>query len=89
MTNFILLISFLLIVAFFTLFERKIIGLAQRRLGPSKVFLKGIGQPFRDVLKLLSKVSTRIKNEREVWYYLSPFFMLLVSALFLSVLPFG
>nr|QZZ81966.1 NADH dehydrogenase subunit 1 [Polyplax reclinata] len=89
MTNFILLISFLLMVAFFTLFERKIMGLAQSRLGPSKVFLKGIGQPFSDVLKLLSKVSTSIKNESEVWYYLSPFFMLLVSALFLSVLPFG
>jgi len=52
------ILSFLCVlagVAFYTLVERKIIRYAQIRVGPNKVSIAGIFQPFRDALKLLSK----------------------------------
>lgn len=51
----IFIVGILLSVAFFTLFERKILGLTQRRLGPNKVIFWGILQPVLDGLKLLTK----------------------------------
>lgn len=42
-------------VAFLTLFERKILGYIQLRKGPNKIIFKGLFQPFRDALKLLTK----------------------------------
>nr|AHB85644.1 NADH dehydrogenase subunit 1 [Polyplax spinulosa] len=84
----ILLVSFLLMVAFYTLFERKVMGLSQSRLGPSKVLLKGVGQPFSDVMKLLSKMSLSRSNEEELWYTLAPCMMMIVSVSVLGALPF-
>jgi NADH-quinone oxidoreductase subunit H len=45
----------LLFTAAFTLLERKVMGLLQRREGPDRVGFEGLGQPFADGLKLLSK----------------------------------
>lgn len=45
----------LLGVAFVTLFERKVLGFSQNRLGPNKILIKGILQPVIDGLKLLIK----------------------------------
>ena len=58
MFNFIVFVIPILInVAFVTLLERKILGLSQLRLGPNKVSVLGILQPFRDAIKLLTKQS--------------------------------
>ncbi len=55
----IITIGVILCVAFLTLWERKVIGWMQLRRGPNRVrifgMLPGLGQPFADVFKLLTK----------------------------------
>ena len=51
----ILLVPLILGVAYFTFWERKIIGWIQNRCGPNRVGPKGLLQPFADLIKLMFK----------------------------------
>jgi NADH:ubiquinone oxidoreductase subunit H len=77
---FLSLLFILLSVAFFTLFERKCIGLIHSRQGPNKVSFFGLLQPLIDALKLLSK-SPKIYPYSVVssGYLLSPYLSLGIS----------
>lgn len=62
----------LLSVAFFTLFERKVIGLFHLRLGPNKVSFAGLVQPLLDGLKLFTKQSLTPHRANKLVYHLAP-----------------
>lgn len=67
--------SGLLIVAFSTLLERKMLGLSQIRLGPNKVSFLGVLQPVRDGVKLLRKYHLLLRTSR-IFLFVSPALLL-------------
>jgi NADH-ubiquinone oxidoreductase chain 1 len=71
----------LLIVAFFTLVERKLMASVQRRKGPSVVGYLGILQPFADGLKLIFKEFIIPNKANKFLFLFSPFFTLFLSFL--------
>ena len=77
----IFIVPILINVAFVTLLERKILGLSQLRLGPNKVSLVGVLQPFSDAIKLLTKQSEANYNVNWKLFFLRPVIMLVTSFL--------
>jgi len=66
-------------VAFFTLFERKVMGLFHIRVGPNKVSFIGVLQPLLDAFKLLSKQSFTPLRANFFIYNAAPILALLLS----------
>ena len=66
------LVGVLLRVAFFTLVERKFIGLYHYRKGPRKSLIFGLLQPVVDALKLLTKESLKIVSYKILIYFFGP-----------------
>nr|QFG71634.1 NADH dehydrogenase subunit 1 [Histiostomatidae sp. XFX] len=78
------LVGVLLGVAFFTLMERKIMGLMHYRKGPNKVILSGISQPISDAIKLLSKEFYKMSFSKMTMFSMGP-----VVAMMIMVLMWG
>jgi NADH:ubiquinone oxidoreductase subunit H len=83
MISFILcLVINLIAVAFYTLFERKILSLRQGRLGPNKVTLKGVFQPLLDGVKLIFKELLLLKKRYKRFFLMGPRLAFIVMLLF-------
>lgn len=66
------IVGVLLRIAFFTLVERKFIGLAHFRKGPNKVLLRGLSQPIRDAVKLLTKERIKLNEGKPFFLTIGP-----------------
>jgi NADH-quinone oxidoreductase subunit H len=92
-TAWILVITVVLIicVALLTLWERKVIGWMQLRLGPNRVRIfglaPGLGQPFADVVKLLMKEIVIPAKANKLLFRLAPMIALIPAFAAWAVIP--
>jgi NADH-quinone oxidoreductase subunit H len=77
----------LLIVAFYTLVERKVIAGVQRRRGPNVVGIWGLLQPIADAVKLINKEILIPTKANKIIFLLAPMLALISSITNWSVMP--
>jgi NADH-quinone oxidoreductase subunit H len=80
-------IGVILIVAFSTYFERKVIGSMQGRVGPNRVGPLGLGQPFADVIKLLIKEVVVPAKSNRFLFVIAPLLTLIPALAAWAVIP--
>ncbi|MDE1923498.1 MAG: NADH-quinone oxidoreductase subunit NuoH [Gammaproteobacteria bacterium] len=86
------MIGLILVMAFYTLAERKIIGWMQSRRGPNRVnllWVPGLGQPFADVVKLLFKEIVVPADANGILFRVAPFLTLIPALAIWAVIPFA
>ena len=80
-------VGVILIVAFSTYFERKVIGGMQARVGPNRVGPKGLLQPFADVIKLLIKEVVVPSESNRYLFVIAPLLTLIPALVTWAVIP--
>jgi NADH-quinone oxidoreductase subunit H len=83
-----IIVPLLIGVAYFTLFERKVIASMQRRRGPNVVGFFGLLQPLADGLKLLLKETVLPSSANLFLFILAPILTFMLSLLGWAVIPF-
>jgi NADH-quinone oxidoreductase subunit H len=84
-----IVVPLMLAVAYLTLWERKLIGWMQIRIGPNRVGPAGLLQPIADGVKLLFKEVILPTNASKVLYILGPMLMLMPALAAWAVVPFA
>jgi len=82
-------VALLLIVAYLTYVERKVIAAIQLRKGPNTVGIFGLLQPFADALKLLHKETIFPSLSRKTLFILAPVVTFVFSFIAWAVIPVG
>jgi NADH-quinone oxidoreductase subunit H len=84
-----IIVPLLLSVAYFTIAERKIMGIIQRRRGPNVIGFVGLLQPLADGLKLFAKETILPSNSNIVIFLIAPILTFLLSLIGWAVIPFS
>ncbi|MDC0534629.1 NADH-quinone oxidoreductase subunit NuoH [Francisellaceae bacterium] len=84
-----IIVPLLLAVAYFTFFERKVIGYMQDRIGPNRVGAFGFLQPIMDGVKLLLKEIILPTKSSKYLYIIAPALAFVPAIAAWAVVPFG
>ena len=84
-----IIVPLLIAVAYFTLAERKIMGIIQRRKGPNVIGYLGLLQPLADGLKLFSKETIFPSNANFILFLIAPIITFFLSIINWAVIPFS
>lgn len=84
-----IVVPLLLGVAYLTFAERKVIGYIQTRIGPNRVGLYGLLQPFADLGKLLQKEIIVPTQSNPYLFLIAPLLSLVPALVGWAVIPFS
>ena len=84
-----IIVPLFLCVAYLTLWERKVIGWIQIRIGPNRVGPLGLLQPVADGIKLLMKEVILPSSANKALYLLAPVLMIMPALAAWAVIPFA
>jgi len=76
-------------VTYTTLYERKLLGWVQIRLGPNRVGPWGLLQPIADAMKLMTKEVLRPAAAEKFLFYMGPVMTVMPAMVAWAVVPFG
>jgi len=79
----------LLIVAYMTLMERKVLGHIQVRFGPNRVGPLGLLQPLADGIKLIFKEDIVVPHANKYIYIFAPTVIVIAALMSFAVIPYG
>lgn len=84
-----IILPLLLIVAYLTYAERKVIGYIQGRIGPNRVGWRGLTQPFADIIKLIAKEIIIPTKSNKYLFIIAPVLSLTPALAAWAVIPFA
>ena len=85
-------VCLIVVMAFYTLAERKVIGWMQLRHGPNRIgglLIPGLSQPFADVVKLMFKEILIPAQSNQFLFRLAPFLAMVPALAIWAVIPFA